>query len=189
LFKFKTAILLIILLLTGNGILQAAPTLASVIKAEETDGKPPVLVDGGLLGALGAGMDEVQGRLGLSMHLLDGWRLRTARAGEEAEVLAEQAYEHPSWNAAADFLIVSVTWFAAFIGLMLLARLVLNYVCSRRVTQNKVRVKSLLGYALPYLFPAMIALPLTLSVSRFLQDSMGVSLALSLAYASSGGVF
>ena len=188
-FKFKTAILLIILLLTGNGILQAAPTLASVIKAEETDGKPPVLVDGGLLGALGAGMDEVQGRLGLSMHLLDGWRLRTARAGEEAEVLAEQAYEHPSWNAAADFLIVSVTWFAAFIGLMLLARLVLNYVCSRRVTQNKVRVKSLLGYALPYLFPAMIALPLTLSVSRFLQDSMGVSLALSLAYASSGGVF
>ena len=188
-FKFKTAILLIILLLTGNGILQAAPTLASVIKAEETDGKPPVLVDGGLLGALGAGMDEVQGRLGLSMHLLDGWRLRTARAGEEAEVLAEQAYEHPSWNAAADFLIVSVTCFAAFIGLMLLARLVLNYVCSRRVTQNKVRVKSLLGYALPYLFPAMIALPLTLSVSRFLQDSMGVSLALSLAYASSGGVF
>ncbi|MGO2489823.1 MAG: mechanosensitive ion channel family protein [Pseudomonas taetrolens] len=188
-FKFKTAILLIILLLTGNGILQAAPTLASVIKAEEVDGKPPVLVDGGLLGALGAGMDEVQGRLGLSMHLLDGWRLRAARAGEEAEVLAEQAYEHPSWNAAADFLIVSVTWFAAFIGLMLLARLVLNYVCSRRVTQNKVRVKSLLGYALPYLFPAMIALPLTLSVSRFLQDSMGVSLALSLAYASSGGVF
>ncbi|KMM87125.1 Small-conductance mechanosensitive channel [Pseudomonas taetrolens] len=188
-FKFKTAILLIILLLTGNGILQAAPTLASVIKAEEVDGKPPVLVNGGLLGALGAGMDEVQGRLGLSMHLLDGWRLRAARAGEEAEVLAEQAYEHPSWNAAADFLIVSVTWFAAFIGLMLLARLVLNYVCSRRVTQNKVRVKSLLGYALPYLFPAMIALPLTLSVSRFLQDSMGVSLALSLAYASSGGVF
>lgn len=34
------------------GLLQAAPTLTFVIKVEESDGKPPVLVDGGLLGAL-----------------------------------------------------------------------------------------------------------------------------------------
>ena len=55
-YKFKTAFLLLVLLCSGNGMLLAAPTLASVIKAEESDGKPPVLVDGGLLGALGAGM-------------------------------------------------------------------------------------------------------------------------------------
>lgn len=48
--KFKTVFVFLILLLSGNGLLHAAPTLASVIKAEETDGKPPVLVDGGLLG-------------------------------------------------------------------------------------------------------------------------------------------
>ena len=78
-FKFKTVFLLLMLLLSGNGVLQAAPTLASVIKAEETDGKPPVLVDGGLLGALGAGMDEVQDKLGLSIHLLDTWGQRTER--------------------------------------------------------------------------------------------------------------
>ena len=71
---FKPVFLLIILLLTGIGVAQAAPTLSSVIKAEETDGKPPVLVDGGLLGALGAGMDEMQGQLGLSVHVFDTWR-------------------------------------------------------------------------------------------------------------------
>ena len=57
---FKTAILLVILLLAGVGTVQAAPTLASMMKAEETDGKPPVLVDGGLLGALGSSIDSVQ---------------------------------------------------------------------------------------------------------------------------------
>lgn len=95
-YKFKTAFLLLVLLCSGNGMLLAAPTLASVIKAEESDGKPPVLVDGGLLGALGAGMDEVQGQLGLSMQLLDAWRLRTERAAGEVGQLVEQASTHPS---------------------------------------------------------------------------------------------
>ncbi|MES2870892.1 MAG: mechanosensitive ion channel domain-containing protein [Pseudomonadota bacterium] len=188
-FKSKTATLLILLLLTGNGILQAAPTLASVIKAEEIDGKPPVLVDGGLLGALGAGMDEVQGQLGLSVHLLDAWRLRTARAVDEVAALAEQTYQHPSWSGVDDFFLLSVIWFGAFAGLMLVARLLVNAVCASRTIQLRSRLQSLIGYVLPYLLPALVALPLTLYVSRFFQDTLAVSLALSLAYASSGGVF
>ena len=91
----------------GNGLLHAAPTLASVIKAEETDGKPPVLVDGGLLGALGAGMDEVQGKLGLSVDLLDTWSLRSKKAADEAGALVEQAFTQPSWNSMGDFLLLS----------------------------------------------------------------------------------
>ena len=76
LFKFKTPLLFLILLLSGNGILQAAPTLASIMKAEEPNGKPPVLVDGGLLGALGTGMDEVQSQLDSSVQQLGTWGLR-----------------------------------------------------------------------------------------------------------------
>ena len=122
-FNFKAAIVLLILLLSGNGILQAAPTLASVIKAEETDGKPPVLVDGGLLGALGEGMDQIQERLGLSARLLGSWSLRSELAVDEVGELVEQASAHPSWGALGDFVLLPAIWLGAFFGLMLAGRL------------------------------------------------------------------
>ena len=186
---FKTVFLLLILLLTGNGILQAAPTLSSVIKAEETDGKPPVLVDGGLLGALGAGMDEMQGQLGLSMHLLDSWRLRSERAADEVGVLVEQAATHPSWSGVADFVWLSVVWIGIFAAAWFGGRLVARSASTTRPLRNRPRLQTLTQYCASYLAPALIALPLTLYASRFLHDSMGRSLALSLSYASSAGVF
>ena len=99
---FKTAIVWVLLLLASVGTVQAAPTLASVMKAEETDGKPPVLVDGGLLGVLGSSIDDVQDQLGLSKHLLDIWRLRAERAADEAGALADKVAEQPDKNGVGD---------------------------------------------------------------------------------------
>ena len=148
LFKFKTLILLFVVLFSGNGLLQAAPTLASVIKAEEADGKPPVLVDGGLLGALGAGMDEVQDKLGLSMHLLDTWGQRTERAADEVGVLVEQASSHPSWSGLADFFLLSVIWFGAFFGLMFVGRWLARYLLTTRPIAGRPRIQALVKYVL-----------------------------------------
>ena len=186
---FKRAVLLFILLITGNGVLQAAPTLASVMKAEERDGKPPVLVDGGLLGALGAGMDEVQEKLGLSVSLLDVWRLRIERGANEAGALVEQASARPDWSTAGDFFLLSAIWFGVFVALMLGGRLIAHHVCKRRDIATRPRVQKLLGYLLPYLLPSFITLSITLYASRLIQDSISRSLALSFAYSTSGGVF
>ena len=187
--KFKAVLVTFILLLSGNGMLQAAPTLASVIKAEETDGKPPVLVDGGLLGALGAGMDEVQGKLGLSVDLLDTWSVRGERAAAEAGALIEQAFTQPSWNSMGDFLLLSAIGLGVFFGLMLAGRLLARYIDQHRMIKTRPRIQALVGYAVPYLFPAVLTLMLTLYASRFVHDSLGRSLGLTLAYAGSGGVF
>ena len=188
-FNFKTAIVLLILLLSGNGLLQAAPTLASVIKAEESDGKPPVLVNGGLLGALGAGMDEVQSRLGLSMQLLDTWRLRSEEAVDEVGELVEQSSAHPSWNGVGDFFLLSAIWFGAFFGLMLSGGLLARYLNETRLVRTRPRIQALVGYMVQYLLPAVLTLLLTLYASRFLQDTVGRSLGMSLTYAGSAGVF
>ena len=187
--SLKTVCLLVILLLTGNGFLQAAPTLASVIKAEESDGKPPVLVDGGLLAALGAGMDEMQEKLGMSVHLLDAWRLRTDRAADEVGVLVEQVASHPSWSGVGDFLVLSAVWLAVFAAAVMGGRVLARHACNSRGLRPRPRVQTLTRNTLSYLLPALIALPLTLYASRMLQDSIGRSLALSLSYASSAGVF
>ena len=189
LLKFKAAILLFILLLSGNGILQAAPTLASIMKAEESNGKPPVLVDGGLLGALGAGMDEVQNQLDSSVHQLGAWNLRSKRAAEEVGELVVQASTHPSWSGLGDFLLLSIIWSGAFAGLMLAGRWLASYLGKNRHISSRARAQALIGYGLPYLLPALVSLLFTLYVSRFLNDTLGRSLALSLSYASSGGVF
>ena len=187
--NFKAVIVFLVLLLSGNGMLEAAPTLASVIKAEETDGKPPVLVDGGLLGALGAGMDEVQGKLGLSVDLLDTWRLRSKNAADEAGALVEQAFRQPSWNSMGDFILLSAIGLGVFFGLMLAGRLLARYIDHHRLIETRPRIQALVGYAVPYLLPALLTLMLTLYASRFVQDTLGRSLGLILAYAGSGGVF
>lgn len=185
---FKTVMLLLVLMLSGSGVLQAAPTLASVIKAEESDGKPPVLVDGGLLGALGTGMDEVQGKLGMSLGFLDIWRLRVERAVDEAGLLIEQAYTRPSWTAMGDFFILSAIWFGAFLVLVLTGRLLSRRLKKGRWMSARPRVQSLVGNTLPYIVPALVTFTLTLYASRFMHDSIGRSMGLSLAYASSAGV-
>ena len=187
--NFKAVIVFFLLLLSGNGMLEAAPTLASVIKAEETDGKPPVLVDGGLLGALGAGMDEVQGKLGLSVDLLDTWSVRSQKAADEAGALVEQAFRQPSWSSMGDFVLLSAIGLGVFFGLMLAGRLLARYIDNHRLIETRPRIQALVSYAVPYLFPALLTLMLTLYASRFVQDTLGRSLGLILAYAGSGGVF
>ena len=186
---FKTVTLFVALLLAGMGTLQAAPTLASVMKAEEAGGKPPVLVDGGLLGALGSSMDAMHDQLGMSLHLLDIWRLRTERAADEAGELAGQVVTQPARSGMGDLLILTIIWFGCFIGLMLVGKWLARYLSNSRLVRTRPRVCMLIGYGVPYVLPAVLALALTLFGSRYLQDSIGRSLALCLAYASSGGVF
>ena len=185
----KTVALFAALLLSGMGTLQAAPTLASVMKAEETDGKPPVLVDGGLLGALGSSMDSMHDQLGMSLHLLDTWRLRIERATDEAGELAGQVVTQPAKSGLGDLLVLTITWFGCFLGLMLAGKWLARYLNNSRLVRARPRVCMLIGYGVPYVLPAVLALALTLFASRYLQDSFGRSLALCLTYASSCGVF
>ena len=186
---FKTAILLVILLLAGVGTVQAAPTLASMMKAEETDGKPPVLVDGGLLGALGSSIDSVQDRLGLSVHLLDIWRLRAEQATDEAEVLAEKVVSQPERSGVGDFFVVLLTWAAVFAGLMLAGKLLMRSLSNTRAVQARPRLQRFLGCGVSYLLPAVLSLAVILFGSHLLPNSVGRALGVCLIYATSSGVF
>ena len=186
---FKTAILLVILLLAGVGTVQAAPTLASMMKAEETDGKPPVLVDGGLLGALGSSIDSVQDRLGLSVHLLDIWRLRAEQATDEAEVLAEKVVNQPEGSGVGDFFVVLLTWAGVFAGLMLVGKLLVRSLNKTRAVHARPRLQRFLGCGVSYLLPAVLSLALILFGSHLLPNSVGRALGVCLIYATSSGVF
>ncbi|KQB54069.1 mechanosensitive ion channel protein [Pseudomonas endophytica] len=186
---FKTAILLVILLLAGVGTVQAAPTLASMMKAEETDGKPPVLVDGGLLGALGSSIDSVQDRLGLSVHLLDIWRLRAEQATDEAEVLAEKVVNQPEGSGVGDFFVVLLTWAGVFAGLMLVGKLLVRSLSKTRAVHARPRLQRFLGCGVSYLLPAVLSLALILFGSHLLPNSVGRALGVCLIYATSSGVF
>ncbi|MCU1726382.1 mechanosensitive ion channel family protein [Pseudomonas sp. 7P_10.2_Bac1] len=185
----KTAILLLILLLAGVGTVQAAPTLSSVIKAEETDGKPPVLVHGGLLGALGSSIDDVQNQLGLSKHLLDIWRLRSERAMTEVGALAEKLADQPGTNGVGDFFLLLVIWAGVFAGLILAGKLLVRSVSKIHAIESRPRVQRLLGAGVVYLLPAMLSLVLIVFGSHLLPDSIGRALGICLAYAASSGVF
>lgn len=187
--KFKTVFVFLILLLSGNGLLHAAPTLASVIKAEETDGKPPVLVDGGLLGVLGSSIDDVQDQLGLSKHLLDIWRLRAERAAHEAGVLADKVVEQPDKNGVGDFFVLLVIWSAVFAGLMLAGKLLVRSLNNTRIVQARPRLQRLLRAGVPYLLPAVLSLVVIVFGSHLLPSSIGRALAVCLTYAGSSGVF
>ena len=122
--NLKTALLLVALLVCGNGALQAA--------AAEAPAKPELLVEGGLLGAISSSIDDVQDKLDLNQNLIDAWRLRADRAADEVGRLVDQTAQRSPWSVAGDFLLLSGVWVGAFAALTLLGRFSVQRLGRRR---------------------------------------------------------
>jgi small-conductance mechanosensitive channel len=181
----KTALLLGALLLCGSGALHAA----AIAPEPQAPAKPELLVEGGLLGAISSSLDEVQDKLDLNQSLIDAWRLRADRAADEVGRLVNQTAQRSPWSVAGDFLLLSGVWIGAFTLLTLLGRLIVRRLGQRSFFKRRERLLGVLSYVVPYTIPALICLPLTLSVSHFLSPSIGRALALCFAYATSSGIF
>lgn len=124
--NLKTALLLVALLVCGNGALQAAAAAA------EAPAKPELLVEGGLLGAISSSIDDVQDKLDLNQNLIDAWRLRADRAADEVGRLVDQTAQRSPWSVAGDFLLLSGVWVGAFAALTLLGRFSVQRLGRRR---------------------------------------------------------
>jgi len=171
-------------LLLSTRLLAAEPA-----PAEEPAAEPAPVVQGGLLGALADGLDTAAQELDLDAHLVDAWRLRTDRAAKEVERLVDRHAGSDALQLAGDFLILTLAWAGSFAVLAGLGRWAFHR--SRRTAWlgKRPRVQGLLGYLLPYTLPALASLPLTLYASRFLDPSVARALGMSLAYATSSGLF
>lgn len=186
--KFKTAILLGALLIFSSNALQAA-ALPGLPDAAEEPAKPEPLVQGGLLGAISSSIDNVQDKLDLNEDLVDAWRVRADRAADEVDKLVNQPSARSPMSVVGDFLLLSGVWLGAFALLTVLGGLLAKRLNQGRWLGTRQRSQDLLSYVLPYTLPAIICLPLTLSISHFLPASVGRALALCFAYATSSGIF
>ncbi|MBK5000749.1 mechanosensitive ion channel [Pseudomonas sp. S31] len=180
--RFLSTLLLGCLLSTHLLAADPAPT-------EEQPAAPEPVLQGGLLGALADGLDSAAQELDLDAHLVDAWRLRTDRAAKEMERLVDRHSARDTLQLTGDFLLLSVTWVASFGLLTVLGRWLARRVGQAAAIGQRPRLRALLGYLLPYTVPALASLPVTLYVSRFLDPSIARALGLSLAYATSSGLF
>ncbi len=189
--QFKASIGLAILLGIGSTqSLAALPGVAAVTgKDPAAAEKAEPLVQGGLLGAISSSIDDVQEKLDINEHLLEAWRERADRAADEVDQLVNQPSPRSTWSVARDFALLSAAWCAVFAALWVLGGLFARRCAQSRWLRNRERAQGLLGYVLPYSLPAFVSLPVTLYCSHFLQPSAGRALALSLAYATSAGIF
>jgi small-conductance mechanosensitive channel len=212
--QLRTLILLGVMLCAGSFQLQAADVPALPMAAgapvddkaaEKSDAKseakepaqeeaapeeasPEILLQGGLLGAISSGIDDVQEKLNLDDNLWDSWRLRADRAAAELDKLVNKRTSRSPWSVVGDFLILSVVWIGAFAFLTTVGRFIAVRVCRRPFFASRERSQALLKYVLPFTLPAVICLPLTLYVSHFMPTSIGRALALCFAYATSSGI-
>ncbi|MBA1322292.1 mechanosensitive ion channel family protein [Pseudomonas plecoglossicida] len=180
--RLLTPLLLSLLLSTS---LYAAGPAPAEAPAEE----PAPVLQGGLLGALADGLDSAAKDLDLDAHVLDTWRLRTDRASKEVERLVDRHSGHDGLQLIGDFVLLTVAWAASFSLLSLLGRWLAARCARTALLQRRKRLRGLLRYLLPYTLPALASLPLTLYASRFLDPSIARALGLSLAYATSSGLF
>ena len=180
--RYLTTLLLGCLLSTHLLAADPAPT-------EAQPAEPEPVLQGGLLGALADGLDSAAQELDLDAHLVDAWRLRTDRAAKEMERLVDRHSASDSVTLAGNFILLTMTWAAAFAALTTLGRWGATRSARTAWLCERPRASSLLGYLLPYTLPALASLPLTLYVSRFLDPSIARALGLSLAYATSSGLF
>lgn len=188
--QFKTAILLVILLCSASFQLQAAtlPGMTALTSSATPAVKEPI-VQGGLLGAISSSIDDVQGSFDINEHLVEAWRERADRAADEVDQLVNHPSARSGWSVAGDFALLTCLWIGLFAVLWLLGNQLAKRLCRQRVLLTRERGQALLGYLLPFTLPAVISLPLTLYLSLLLQPSAGRALALSLAYATSCGIF
>lgn len=167
--------------------------LASAAGLVPTTTKPaepaePV-VQGGLLGAIADGLDNVGEELNVDNHLIDNWRLRANRAADEVDELVTHHSGLSPLELWRDFALLTITWLLAFAALTNLGRL-LARTCNRaRLLRKRTRPQQVIKYLLSYTLPALLSLIITLYVSHFLALSAGRALGMSLAYATSSGIF
>lgn len=183
----RTLLVLLLCTLLGTPAFAAGPL--SAITGEPPAKEPEPVVQGGLLGALANGLDDVSDELDLDHHLLDAWRLRADRAANEAGQLVTRHSPEDRLQMARDFLILSAAWAASFALLCYLGRLASRRSARTRLLRERPRPQKLLGYLLSFTLPALISLPAALFVSRQLDPSVGRALGMSLAYATSSGLF
>ena len=188
--NFKSIFLLFMLLCVGNVHLQAAeaPAAPAAAAAPEEPAAPEILLQGGLLGAISSSIDDVQEKLDLDGNWLDSWRLRADRAANELDKLVSKPTPETQWGAAGDFLMLSVVWIGTFAVLTILGSFIAVRINRRPFMLIRERSQALIGYVLPYTLPAIISLPVTLSVSHLMDLSVGRALALCFAYATSSGI-
>ncbi|WP_457361557.1 mechanosensitive ion channel family protein [Pseudomonas sp. TE3610] len=163
-------------------------TAATAPAAAPAPAKPEVLVQGGLLSTLSSGIDDVQDSLDLDGHLVDNWRLRADRAADEVGDLVSQHSARSAASLVGDFALLTLCWVGIFGVLSVLGRLIARRAARQRFIHQRPRVQGLLEYLLPYTVPALISLPLTLTISHNLDGSVARALALCLAYATSSGL-
>lgn len=169
--------------------LLAASLIPGTDSAETAEKAPEPVVQGGLLGALANSLDSVTQEIDVDGHLVDAWRLRANRASKEANQLVDRHAED-SFDLLVDFTLLSLTWLVVFGVLTSLGRVLSHHINRRRPLRERPRLQKLLGYLLPYTLPALASLPATLYAStRLLDPSIGRALGLSLAYATSSGLF
>lgn len=190
---FIRRILLCMLLCTGSLNIQAAqapaaPTAAAAPEEPAAPAAPEILLQGGLLGAISSGIDDVQEKLDLDGNWLDSWRLRADRAANELDKLVSKPTPESQWGAAGDFVMLSLVWIGTFAVLTILGSFIAIRLNRRPFLIVRERSQALIGYVLPYTLPAIISLPLTLYVSHLMDTSVGRALALCFAYATSSGI-
>lgn len=188
--NFKSIFLLFMLLCVGNVHLQAAEAAAApaAAAAPEEPAAPEILLQGGLLGAISSSIDDVQEKLDLDGNWLDSWRLRADRAANELDKLVSKPTPETQWGAVGDFVMLSVVWIGTFAVLTILGSFIAVRINRRPFMLIRERSQALIGYVLPYTLPAIISLPVTLSVSHLMDLSVGRALALCFAYATSSGI-
>lgn len=190
---FIRCMLLCMLLCTGSLNIQAAqapaaPTAAAAPEEPAAPAAPEILLQGGLLGAISSGIDDVQEKLDLDGNWLDSWRLRADRAANELDKLVSKPTPESQWGAAGDFVMLSLVWIGTFAVLTILGSFIAVRLNRRPFLIVRERSQALIGYVLPYTLPAIISLPLTLYVSHLMDTSVGRALALCFAYATSSGI-
>ncbi|WP_312931465.1 mechanosensitive ion channel family protein [Pseudomonas sp.] len=171
------------------GCLLSTQLLAADPAPAEQPAAPEPVLQGGLLGALADGLDSAGRELDLDEHLVDAWRIRTDRAGKEVARLVDRHSTSDTLQMFVDFMLLTLTWAGSFVALNLLGRLVARRIAATAWLRPRVRMRALLGYLLPYTLPALAALPLTVYASRFVDPSIARATGLSLAYATSSGLF
>jgi small conductance mechanosensitive channel len=196
--NFKSVLLLWLLFCVGSFNVQAADAPAasadsSTASAEQPapaaePAPPEILVQGGLLGAISSSIDSIQDKLDLDGHLLDSWRLRADRAANELDALVSKPLSRSPWSIAGDFLILSLAWSGTFLILNRLGSFITRRLSRHRFLLKRERIRGVLGYLLPFMVPAIIALPVTLYVSHFMPPSVGRAIALCLAYSTGSGI-
>ncbi|MFK3906472.1 mechanosensitive ion channel family protein [Pseudomonas monteilii] len=180
----RSLITLLFGLLLSTHLLAADPAPADA-PAEA----PAPVVQGGLLGALADGLDTAADDLDLDEHLVDAWRLRTDRAAKEVERLVDRHAGQDGLGLVGDFLLVTLAWVVSFAVLTTVGRWLFHRSRRRTWLSRRPRIEGLLSYLLPFTLPALASLPLTLYASRYLDPSVARASGLSLAYATSSGLF